>query len=448
MIFNRFGLALTLRALLIAAIAVLSAWLWSRFDLFFVHIFMVLAFVSAIVELIYYVNYTNRELHKFFEAIKHDDYAVNFSRSKLGQNFTNLNEALVALIEKLKKANAYTDSQSQLFETIVGSLPLGVMVISEDWNIIIMNESSQKMLSIPHFPTWETLKKKKPGFADYLGNFDFSGRKLMTIDQGEYYLDLEAISLIGKKYYLVSFSSIKDEIEQKEVDAWHKLIRILAHEVMNSVTPVTSLSETIKTILIDETGKPIEKAQLDDEKIGDIIEALDTIINRSKGMLAFVDDYRKLTKLPAPNFETIEVKGIVKDVMGLMEPSAKRLGIQIQADLPDNKVAIRGDRKMVEQVLINLIKNSFNALEEAQDGNIVIRSLVKENSTVIEVSDNGAGIEEDLLPSIFIPFFSTQKNGTGIGLTLSKNIMQLHNGSIRAASTYGQGASFKLVFPQ
>ena len=289
-------------------------------------------------------------------------------------------------------------------------------------------------------------RKKKSAFASQLGDLDFEGRKLIHLDDREFYLDLEHIRLVGERYYLISFSDLKNEIEQKEIEAWHKLIRILAHEVMNSVTPISSLSETVQHMLTNSAGEPITTEEFTIERIHDIREAMGTIVRRSRGMLNFVEEYRKLTKLPAPNFEVFGVKELLDEVTALMKPQAEKAGVSLSAEVAQSKLALKADRKMVEQVLINLISNAIYSLEEQADGQIALRSSVTEEHTLIYVQDNGRGIPENILPSIFIPFFSTRKNGSGIGLTLSKNIMKLHKGNITVQSQEGKGTTFQLTF--
>lgn len=443
---------IVLRVLLLAISIFSLFWLSENYDLFFTYFLLGFLIVIQISELIYFTNTTNRELRKFLEAVEHKDYAVSFNTRGLGGSFKDLHDSFTKLIEELKSIRAEKESHAELFALILENIDLGLIAVKEDGTISLMNAAAQNMLAIPHFPNWEMFRAKKPDFAKYLGDFDFEGRKLMEIQsngsQSEFYLDLTHISLLGEHYYLISFSDLKNEIEQKEIDAWHKLIRILSHEVMNSVTPVTSLSETIKTMLTDAKGNPLPAEEVNEERIGDTLEALDTIIRRSRGMLTFVDDYRKLTKLPAPSFELTSIEELFKTVCDLMKVTCQKRGVELIAEMPHSRMALKVDIKMIEQVLINLIGNSLNALEDREGGTIKISSSLNDDTLSLKVEDNGPGIPQDIMPSIFIPFFSTRKNGTGIGLTLSQNIMKLHRGSIHVQSHEGEGTVFRLVFRQ
>ncbi|MEQ9263078.1 MAG: ATP-binding protein [Owenweeksia sp.] len=443
---NRFSLGLLIRVVLILANLLLLSFAWMWADLLFTYILMALILAAQIAELLRFVNHTNRELHKFLDAIRHEDYSVNFSGHKLGKSFQQLNQSFRDLVEKLKKARINQQSHAELLQLVMESVKVGILVVEKSGKVHLMNQSARDMLNCPQFHNWEMFRKKKPAFAGQLGNFEFEGRRLIQIDSREFYLDLEHIDLVGQRYHLISFSDLKNEIEQKEIEAWHKLIRILAHEVMNSVTPISSLSETVHKMLTTSEGQAIDAEDFTAERIRDIREAMGTVVRRSRGMLNFVEEYRKLTKLPAPHLEVFSVKELLEEVTALMRPQAEKAGVELLTELSQAKLALRADRKMIEQVLINLISNSMYALEGCENAKVEMRASIAEDHTFIEVKDNGKGIPESILASVFIPFFSTRKNGSGIGLTLSKNIMKLHNGSITAQSKEGVETTFQLSF--
>jgi len=450
MVYNRFALLIALRIILIAVNVFLFAYFSFGHQLFFTHILLVLLMVVQVVELIYFVSRVNRELKRFLDALNYNDFSVNFNNKKLNGSFRELDESFAKVIEKVRTSQAQRESQTELLKLALDHLRLGIIIVDHHGSITLINQAAQHMLSIPHFHSWDMLRKKKPAFSKALGDFNFEGRKLIEVEtekgKREFYLDLDHISLLGTAYRLISFNDLKNEIEQKETDAWHKLIRILSHEVMNSVTPVTSLSETVKSLLTDEHGQARTAESLDQETIDDIVLALNTIIRRSRGMLNFVDEYRKLTKLPAPNFEVFSIQELFDTVLQLMKGQAIQVGSELKVELPNNRMALRADRKMVEQVLINLVGNALHAIEGASGSEVTLSAHMTEAAVIISVKDDGPGIKQDILPSIFIPFFSTRKNGSGIGLTLSKNIMQLHKGNIQVQSREGEGALFELSF--
>lgn len=447
---NRFALLISLRIVLIAVNVLLFGYFLFGYDLIFTQVLLLLLMVAQVAELIYFVSRVNRELKRFFDALNYNDFSVSFNNKKLNGSFRELDDSFSRIIEKVKASQAQSESQTELLKLALDHLRLGIIIIDNHDTILLINQAAQQMLGIPHYHSWDMLRKKKPEFSEALGDFGFEGRKLVEMDNGqgtrEFYLDLDHISLLGTAYRLISFNDLKNEIEQKETDAWHKLIRILSHEVMNSVTPVTSLSETVKNMLTNEEGEPLPADQLTKETIDDTILALNTIIRRSRGMLNFVDEYRKLTKLPAPNFEVFSISELFDTVMQLMKKQAQDFNISLVKEVPNNRLALRADRKMVEQVLINLVGNALYAMENTQGTTVMLSARMTDSAIVISVKDDGPGIRQDILPSIFIPFFSTRKNGSGIGLTLSKNIMQLHKGSIQVHSKENEGAVFDLSF--
>lgn len=447
---KKFTSLISLRIGLLVANVLLFAWLWYNYQLIFTAVLIGVVIIGQTAELIYFAERMNRELRKFLDAVKYGDYAVSFGSDDLGGTFKELDESFSQIIESMKTSKAEKQSQTELLKLALENIRLGIIIIDFQDNILLVNPAAQNMLNIPHFRNWDMLAKKKPEFARQLGDFSVEGRRLVQLQTAtelrEYYLDLNHISLLGASYRLISFSDLKNEIEQKEIDAWHKLIRILAHEVMNSVTPVTSLSETIKSMLTDEHGEALPPETLTQEKIDDIILALSTVIRRSQGMLNFVDEYRKLTKLPAPKLELVSVASLLNEVKQLMQIQASKHNVLIEITPMNNRLALQADRKMIEQVLINLIGNAIHAMEDGDNGKIELGANLEDNQLRITIKDDGHGISEDILPSIFIPFFSTRKNGTGIGLTLSKNIMQLHKGGISVSSAEGEGTQFQLSF--
>ena len=450
MIYKSFAIKLSVRVLLIVLSSLVLAWLFFKGQLPFTMAMVALLLAAHVFELIYFSGKTNRELKKFLEAVRFHDFSTRFELGDLGGSFQALESEFKKVFEILQGSEAAKESQDELLSLILQNITLGIIVVDEHGNIFMMNEKARDTLQIPEFKSWNRLVEKRPQIGAVADDFSFTGRKILQLNKGgqeqELFVDLEHITLSGKSYHLLTLSDLRSEIEQKEIDAWHKLIRILAHEVMNSVTPVVSLSETISHMLKNEKGELIEPQELKREELEDINEALQTIKRRSKGMLNFVEDYRKLTKLPAPNYEVVSVKELFADVVHLWKNQALNQGVQLSYELSQNRLALRADRKMVEQLLINLIKNALGAMEGQTEGNIILRAKLKDDHILIRISDNGPGIPDDVLPHIFIPFYSTRKNGTGIGLTLSKNIMKLHGGNISVESVVGEGTSFVLNF--
>lgn len=243
----------------------------------------------------------------------------------------------------------------------------------------------------------------------------------------------------GKKYTLISLQNIHSELEEKEMEAWQKLIRVLTHEIMNSVTPISSLAGTVNKLLNDP-GK------LDDE-ISDIKNAVKTIQKRSEGLIHFVENYRNLTKIPKPNFETFRVSVLTDRIYNLMKNEFAGNNIKFNTSIVPDNLTLSADSELIEQVIINLLLNAKFAIKNQQNPEISIRSYTDAGSKVIiRVEDNGPGISKEIQDKIFIPFYTTKKDGSGIGLSLSRQIMRSHFGSITVVSKEGEGTAFILRF--
>lgn len=449
--FNRFNSLLLLRLVVILLTMGLLIWIINLGNLWFTAGSIGVLILIEAYELTRYVNRMNRELTKFLYAVKYEDYSVRFRDPKLGKSYQNLNQTFNEIIEKFKDARIEKESQFELFKLILEKINVGIITATEGGDIGIMNEAASKLMEVPALHQWSRLQARHPEFCQTVSELDYGGRRLVTIEGTggfrELSVDVNPVRLTGTTHYIIAFQDIKDEIEQKEIDAWHKLIRILTHEIMNSITPVTSLTETMRSLLQDGDKKPIPAAQLDEETIEDVLLAVNTIHRRSVGMLEFVNDYRRLTKIPAPTFELVKVCDLFDDIRALMKSELESRGIDLDLQCSNRNLAIRCDRKLIEQVLINLMTNSFAALQSVEKPTIRFSSEVNEKRIALLVRDNGGGIEKEKLQRIFIPFYSTKRDGTGIGLSLSKNIMKTHNGSISVTSTPGVDTTFTLSFP-
>lgn len=449
--FNRFNTFLILRLVLLLLNLIGLAWLVSNGNFWFTSASVLILLIIQVYEIVHYVNRTNRELTKFLYAVKYEDYSVSFADPKMGKSFTDLNHTFNEIIEKFKNARIEKESQYQLFKLILEKINVGIITLDENGQIGIINQAAGALLNTPQVQLWERLRVRHPEFCTAVDELKFGGRKLIPVPDISGYkevsIDVNPVRLTGTTHYIIAFQDIKDEIEQKEIEAWHKLIRILTHEIMNSITPVTSLTETMKSLLQNEEGKQKEVAELDDETVSDVLLALNTIHRRSVGMMEFVNDYRKLTKIPAPTFEIIKVCDLFEDIYNLLSSDAEKRKVKLEVSCQNKNLVIRCDRKLVEQVLINLITNSFAAIKNVDHPTIRIHNTVTENRVILNVTDNGYGVEKEKIERIFIPFYSTKRDGTGIGLSLSKNIMKIHQGNITVQSTPEVETTFSLVFP-
>lgn len=430
----------------------LLAYIFGDRRLFFNQIILSTVIVVQIAELVRFVNQTNRELARLFLAVRHNDFSVTFRQLPIGASFKDLQDNMAAVIDAFKQAKVDQEVQYQFLQLLVEHLNVGIISIQGENNIVLINNTAEKTLGITGTKSWKLVNTVNPAFAEEIASIGDNGRKLMELKSPDgsvrfLSVDVRSVLLLDKVHKLITIQNIDSEIEQKEIEAWHKLIRILTHEIMNSVTPIASLTETMQTLLQERDGTQKPHDKITEENIADIRFSLNTIHKRSEGLLTFVEHYRKLTRVPKPIIEQVELTPFLHDLGLLMEPQLTARGIHFSSSMDHGNLYVHFDRKLVEQVLINLITNSMQALEGRTDGTIEIHGYTDDASHVIEVRDNGPGIPAKEMKEIFVPFFSTKKEGSGIGLSLSKQIMALHRGQLRVQSGTTRGTSFYLHFP-
>ena len=402
------------------------------------------------IELIRFVYRTNRDLLRLFNSLEHGDFAVTFQQGFRDRSFRDLEDSFNRIVEVYKKVKIEKEAQYHLINRIVNSVNAGILALDAENKISLMNPAFEKIVGLKDFKTWDAMKTVSPELCSAVVNLGSHGRKLIELKSGDdnriISIDITSTTLLDVKHRIIIIQDINNEIEQKEFEAWNKLIRILTHEIMNSVTPISSLTETTRTLLEDGNGRPKKSSELKDETISDILFSLKTIEKRTNGMLDFADAYRTFSRVPQPVLTPVNVGELIESVERLMHEELSRRKIQLDVFVHPDVASIQIDRGLIEQVLINLLTNSIHALHDRAQPRIRISTLNEPGKVVIEVNDNGHGIPEKELSHIFVPFYSTRKEGSGIGLSLSKQIMSLHGGTIRVASKVGQGTSFFLRF--
>lgn len=451
MIFRRFTVLVTIRILLLLGTVSVLALIFGDRRLFFNHIILSIVLVAQVWELIRFVSRTNRELARFFYAIRHNDFSATFKSSSLGKSFGALDEGMMTVIKAYKEVKIEREAQFQFLRLLVSHLYTGVIVVDESNNVTLINPTAAELIGAEDIRSWRVIAQQQPGLARKVEMLGPEGKKLMEINsaRGETKLlsvNVRTLIVLDRPTKLITLQDINSEIEQKQVEAWHKLIRILTHEIMNSVTPISSLTETLQGMLEDREGNQRRLTDLSEDTIRDIRFSLATIQRRSDGLLRFVDNYRRLTRIPQPHFETVNAFDFLETSVKLLSSVLEQNSVTVLVD-GDRNVDIKIDRALMEQVVINLINNSIHAVQGRTEGKINLTVSRHDRGTVIEVKDNGKGIPPKELPEIFVPFFTTKKDGSGIGLSLSKQIMSLHGGTIRADSVENKGTSFYLQFP-
>ena len=406
--------------------------------------------ILQVILLIKYVDNTNYSLSKFLEALKNEDYSVYFSPTKKGDSFSKVFDDFNLIIKIFKKNKIEKEAQYSYFKYILEHVNLGIISIKKEdlleshseTEILFLNKAACDILHQPKHKYWHRLASHVPWLVTEIKKISNGGKLLVDFgDETERkQLSLEVIEfqLLNTPYLIVTFQDIRSEIEQKEIEAWHNVIRVLAHEMLNSFTPVSSLASTIKDMTDEKT--------IEVEDIKDINLAASTIKKRSDGLLDFVKDYRTISNVPVPILNKLKIKEFLKEIKLLMQSNADNANVELKLlPIPANATVL-ADRKLIEQVLINLINNSIHALKGVETPIIKLSCNVEEDKTVILVWDNGRGIDKEIMNQIFIPFYTTKKSGSGIGLSLSKNILKKHGGNLFVTSEKGKYTNFSLVF--
>ena len=428
------------------------AFIFGRMELFFNHIILVTLLIFQVYELIRYVHRTNRELAKLLLSIRNNDFTVSFNTMKQDRQFRELHDAFREIMHAYQDVKIEKEAQYEYLRLIVRHIKVGIISVKGQDEIALMNQPALDTLQTGTYHYWHNLKNSHPEFVEQVARMQENESRLIEVNvKGEVKrlsVHVTSAVLLQQPYRIITFQDIAQELNQSEIEAWHKLIRILTHEIMNSVTPVSSLSETMLLMLQSAAGQLKKPDEIDSELLEDLAYSLRIIQKRSDGLLRFVEDYRKLTKIPQPHPELISVQELFADLQQLMQADLQKQNIRINTQVHPTNLQLWADRRLVEQILINLLTNSRQALQEAEEGSVSLVGKEKSGQVLLQVADNGPGIPQDKLDKIFVPFFSTKEQGSGIGLSLSRNIMNLHGGDIRVNAPAGGPTVFSLSFPK
>jgi nitrogen fixation/metabolism regulation signal transduction histidine kinase len=396
------------------------------------------------------VNKTNADLEKFFSSVQDHDSSIRFQEEPNNSSFRKLHERLNHVNAIIQHVKIEHERTSHFLQRLVEHVDVGLISFDHTGKIEIYNRAAKRYLNIQHPRQLTSIETKNDELFKIINTIK-PGHEILHKITSDNLLQSVLIKAIefkfdNKEIKLVSFQDITHELDKKELDSWQKLIRVLTHEIMNSISPITSLTAVISGYFKGKDNKnPVPPEKIDPQIIAKTLSGLDTIEETGKGLLGFVDKYRSLTALPKPDLSKFTIHHLFRKCKLLME-SGISTPITITASVYPEDIALVADYAQVEQVLINLIKNAVAAVSGKKKGIIQLKAFHSEEGTIIQVEDNGIGISRDMMEDIFVPFYTTKENGSGIGLSLSKQIMQNHNGIISVNSTLNHGAVFTLKF--
>jgi nitrogen fixation/metabolism regulation signal transduction histidine kinase len=451
--FSSFRANVLLRAIVFAALCIITTWSVLNTEWLVTPAVSGTLMLLSIFELIRYVEHTSRELTSFLNFVASHDFSAPPAMPHKGRVFVELREAYKVLAGEFRRLNLQKAANHQYLEAVVQHVGVALCCLDEQGTVTMMNKPAARLFEIPHLNSLRTFGRVDARLPELLEKLGDGERTLLDIRRGDETLQLvlyaTVFELVGQRHKLVSFQNIRDELDRQEIDSWQKLIRVLTHEIMNSVTPIISLSGLIRESMIDDTQSPPAFRALQPQEQDDMLRSVTAIHTRSSGLLDFVQAYRSFARLPEPDVSLVEVRPLLDRVSTLMsrEASAQRIAIDVYCS--ERNLSIRADPRQAEQVLINLLRNAVDALSATTSPRIELRGLrTEQGSVVLQVADNGAGIAAEHLDNIFVPFFTTKRNGTGVGLTISRQLMHANRGVISVRSAPGEGAVFTLKFPQ
>ena len=449
MIPKRFYINGFVRIALLTVTIIAAVYLFLDTEFVAAAIFVSLFGAYQVFALIRLVNRSNRDLTRLLDSIEYSDFSQSFTGGLKGAGFEELNASLNNVIDKFKQTKLEKEEHFRFLQTIIDHVGIGLVAFNPDGQVELINNAAKRLMKITHLRNIEDLKSTSPILAEKLRDLKPGQNHLIKFQQNENLMQLSVYAtgfvLRQQQMLLVAMQNIQNELEEKEMISWQNLIRVLTHEIMNSIAPIASLASTANGLLADECHLDADDPRA--EKIQDVCDAVDTIEKRSKGLITFIEKYRELTRIPQPQFQVLRVEDLFDRIQFLMKEQFETQSIVYSADIDPETLSVTADPALIEQVLINLCKNAAESVDGQTRAKIELLGRMDESGNpVIQVIDNGKGIDEDVADRIFIPFFTTKPRGSGIGLSLSRQIMRLHKGTISVSSKPGVQTIFKLKF--
>ena len=416
---------------------------WALYEVFAVPII-----IFQVTDFYRFHKKAQEEVEQFVESVHYRDFSRYFDVKHAPLELQPLRKGFNEINTTFKVISKERETQYQYLQKILELVDTGILSYEHTTGEIgWMNESFKKLLGIPYLKTIHSLEKRDSNLFKEVVALRPGENKVVHIihERSSFKLLLTATAFQtgGRIYKLVAFQNVSEALDETESKAWQKLLSVMTHEIMNSVAPISSLAETLKNRLqLSVAGISERPDGLDDLELG-----IDTIKRRSEGLLKFAETYRNLNKITTPNFKKLYVRDLFENLHQLMQPTLLQKNIELEVILKDPELTVQADPNLVEQVLINLLVNAMEAVKDKTSARIVLSAFAAAgNKVMLKIADNGSGMSTEIMDKIFIPFFSTKKSGSGIGLSLCKQIMMLHKGNIQVQSVEGEGSAFILQF--
>lgn len=444
--FNRFRLFVLIRVIILFLTVAAFVYLIFFDEKYVTTVVTGCLIIFEVFELFNYIESTNKKLRRFFDAIKYNDFNMSFTHdNKLGKTFKELNIAFKEVIDAILLERQKREEFFQELQVVVENIASGIISIDHNGEIKLINNSAFDLLGITKHRHSNQLNINTKEIAGLINQLSGNARATYKTHDGRELAVFETKYKLGEgSYRLFALQDIKAELQARELEAWQNLTKVLRHEIMNSIAPISSLTSTLTEIIAEDIDKQEDKNVISHESLEDIEEGLKTISGRSDGLINFINAYRDYTNLPEPNRVDTAINQVVQNTVNLLKTDFEEDQLIVKMPKADQNLML--DEQLIEQVLINLIKNAREATENQPNGLVTVEVKVNNLKTSVVIQDNGPGIVAEAQEKIFMPFYSTKNRGSGIGLSLSKQIMQLHDGDILLESEIGKGSKFELIF--
>lgn len=414
------------------------------------YIYLIILFPILFYQLVDFFRFHQKaqeELDQFVESVHYRDFSRYFNVKQAPRELQPLRKGFNEINSTFKVISRERETQYVYLQKILELVDTGILSYKlNSGEVVWLNESLKNLLGVPYLKRINSLQKRDAEIFEECISIKTGESKIITINKEtagiKVVISATSFQTDGEVFKLIAFQNVNEALDETEAKAWQRLLSVMTHEIMNSIAPISSLASTLKQRLKDAATE-LKDA---DGRLEDLELGIETIQRRSDGLLKFAETYRNLNKISQPNLKKVLVRDLFENLNQLMEPTFERKSIELDIILKEPNITIDADMHLVEQVLINLTLNAAEAIKDITKPRISLSAYTELNKTILKIADNGAGISPEVLDQIFIPFFSTRKNGSGIGLSLSKQIMLLHKGNIQVRSKIGEGTAFLLVF--
>lgn len=410
----------------------------------------VVVLVAQVLLMVRYLDQSNRAIARFLVTVKYDDVSQGFYRKEAPASFRQLGQAMEEVVSGLRKASVEKEEQATYMRVLIQHIPVAVVALRDDGSVSLFNNAARRLFGLSDIHQLDQLRSFDQGLAVAIRALEPGGERLIRVvrDNGLLQLNISATSLKlrGRAEKIVSIQDIQGQLENQEMEAWQNLIRVLTHEIMNSVTPITSLAQTASET-VDRLMAELPDESTMREDLQDTFDALDTVGRRGAGLVRFVESYRSLTRLPKAKIRIFRLDGFLQRIETLLGDSFKSLGVKFHTGIEPESLELSGDPELLEQAVINLLKNAQDAVADTENAEVSLTArLGAKGHIFIVVYDNGSGMDEEIRSNIFVPFFTTKRHGTGVGMSLVRQIVRLHRGQVGIISEPGQGTEIRLRF--